>query len=203
MKAIISLRLGLDLSFDNKCNANGCTTTMDKHGDHALACPFGRGRIARHDGVVSAISYLLNRASQTHRLECRDGFSGKQRPGDIGMKWFGSTRDITLFDIGVTHSWQPSRGSYGRLKMADSFFHQKQQKYLEPCISKNMDYAPLIVETFGGWHKAAKDFFRTVAQLIAERESKTIVESLGAVHQVISVALQRGNALAICAHCNF
>ena len=204
MKAIISLRLGVTLSSDHKCHGDDrCMTTMDEFGDHALACPYGKGRIARHDGVVSAISYLLNRARLTHRLECRDGFQGKERPGDIGMKWFGSTRDMTLFDVGVTHSWQPSRGSYVRLKMADSFFNQKQHKYLTKCIEKDMDYIPLIVETFGGWHKTAKDFFRTVAKIIADKESKTFVESLGAVHQVISVALQRGNALAICSHCDF
>ena len=59
MKAIISMRLGLAVSTDHKCHANGCIATMDQFGDHATACTHGRGRIARHDGVVSAISLSL------------------------------------------------------------------------------------------------------------------------------------------------
>ena len=123
LKAILSLRLGVALSSDHKCHGDDrCSTSMDEFGDHALACSYGKGRIARHDGVVSAISYLLKRAGLPHKVECREGFYGNERPGDIGMKWFGSTSNLTLFDVGVTHSWQPSHGSNFRMQSADIFF---------------------------------------------------------------------------------
>ena len=71
---------------------------------------------------------------------------------------------------------------------------QKNRAHFENCRAQGIRFYPLVVESFGGWDKAAIDLLKKLARQSARRWGKN--DALGIKHffQHLSVALQRGNA---------
>ncbi|ETO06245.1 hypothetical protein RFI_31151, partial [Reticulomyxa filosa] len=104
LRALLRFRLGVRQTFKTKCQSNpACAATMDKFGNHAMSCQFGKGRVSRHDGVVACISNLLKRANIPHDKEVRANDISHHRPGDICLKWFDDPFDAKCLDVGITH----------------------------------------------------------------------------------------------------
>ncbi|ETO06462.1 hypothetical protein RFI_30930 [Reticulomyxa filosa] len=200
-QTITRLRLSLVVSVDEKCHGGGsCEHKMDQHGDHALTCIHGKGRIARHDKVVACITNILKRAELHHRRELKIDANNNERPGDFGLKWFDDPNDLTLFDVGITHA-HIANNYTNELHAEEQYYDRKNNKSLQKCIDQGISYVPLIAETTGGWHKVAIEFFNKVAKTLADKENRTEQNARKTIFQKVSVALQKANAISIWSHC--
>ncbi len=63
-----------------------------------------------------------------------------------------------------------------------------------------MDYRPIIIEDFGGFHPKTVDFIKKIAQLRAANMNIALNESVKFCFEKISCTLQRANAIALLHH---
>ncbi|ETO16633.1 hypothetical protein RFI_20706 [Reticulomyxa filosa] len=187
-------RLSQHLTADNKCYGGfECPSQMDELGDHAVICSFGKSQIFRHDLVTTCISSLLKRAGLNHKREARINNNSIERPGDIMLKWFDNDLERTFFDIGITQK-NVSNQVVGKLRAVDEYFEGS-------FVNSNASYIPLTAEAAGAWHQKAVKVFCKIAEVLDHKEGRDLQQAKDIVFGAISIALQKGNALAFCTHC--
>ncbi|ETO07174.1 hypothetical protein RFI_30218, partial [Reticulomyxa filosa] len=206
LRALLRFRLGLKQTFKSQCQSNpACITPMDFLGNHALSCRFGKGRVARHDGIVACISNLLKRANIPHDLEVRANDTTHHRPGDICLKWFDDPFDEKCIDVGITHqhfTYSSTQTIIDNDKWAlETYYRTKIRKHRLRCEQADKSYTPIIAETTGGWHSDAKQFFDKLAQVIAEKDNEDLDKTKTHVYNMLSIQLQKGNAQMLNSYC--
>ena len=73
----------------------------------------------------------------------------------------------------------------------------KNRAHFDHCRAQGIAFAPLVVETFGGWDGDAVKSLKDIARQCAQRWGRNDAEEIKQFFQRLSVALQRGNASMI------
>ncbi|ETO26815.1 hypothetical protein RFI_10319, partial [Reticulomyxa filosa] len=206
IRALLRFRLGQKQTFNAKCQANpACSIPMDILGNHALSCHFGKGRIARHDGIVACIANFLKRAAIPHEREVRANQETNHRPGDICLRWFGDDFEQKCLDIGITHqniiNQQVHKGNNTDNWALERYRRVKIMKHRLRCEQAGKSFTPLIAEATGGWQQDARDFFDKLAQVISDKDGDDLCKVKDQVYNTLSIQLQKGNARLLNSHC--
>ena len=119
----------------------------------------------------------------------------EKKPGDVYLPaWFlgcDAALDVTVItpiqdDIIVRAS---QKGGVA----ADIAHKRKLAKYYNDCKSVAVEFLPLAVETWGGWHTEALSTLKTLSKQLARQQGKDENETQRHTFQRLSILLQKGN----------
>ena len=166
---------------------------------HDLSCVHRRKNElnVRHDLVVKCIKYYAEIAGACSRLE-PNGLSedGRKRP-DLEL-FLGHIHQ--LIDVTIVH---PTCRSYLKkaqepLVIAEMAATNKLSKYSNMSIQLQAKIVPFAIESFGGFSQSAQNFISTLAHFASNHSTlfhkKELIRDF---ISSISIAVQRGNALAV------
>ena len=187
------IRLGVKICEPHTCI---CDKMVDCLGLHGLSCRKSAGRSQRHNSINDIIWRACRRAKIQATKEplglLRE--DGKRPDGVTLIPWKGGK--CLAWDATVPDTFAPSHvtdtattAGTAAKKAADA----KILKYI--FISQTHLFVPVAIETAGCWDARASEFIMKLGRRITEvtgeqQESKYLF-------QQISVAVQRGNMLAI------
>ena len=80
---------------------------------------------------------------------------------------------------------------------AEKRFKEKNNKYFESCNNEGIQFYPLIVETFGGWHPDSEAIITKLASQLASQSGGVTAEVSRHLFQRLGILLARGNASLI------
>lgn len=143
-------------------NGNQCGKALDKWGDHAVICPFGPGRIARHNAVN--MTWLAAEKSAGFSVSREVGIkteerSRKRQADTLVYDWEGDwvvAHVITKADM-KARTVDPSRAVMDAEKGKEKREGGKCEKVV------GIKYLPLAVDTFGGFGPNATAAMERVA----------------------------------------
>ena len=208
VKVAIRLRLGLPpLPADQMPRTCVCEARSSVTADpwHCMSCVSIRRKAvtARHDCVLN----LLATFAKTHncRVEVEPKVhrtkDGKRKRPDATLTL---TEEQIMTDVSITH---PTANSYVRtsrrqLGAANARARSKSKKYEEVAASEMCTFTPFVCETYGAVHT---DVFELVRKILLNSEvysdamglKNPLSMGLSDFIQIISVALQRGNAMIV------
>ena len=204
-----------------KCMKNGRRHVWDKYGRHLAACPWGGGRINRHDRVNTEVGMGLREAGnaatwlRTDRLQ-------KALPTHAATRGTSRVRVQRFADIAVTdqndkdslidtkitrttHSKEPLHAATAGEKQKQASY----EEFLDKCREEdptdarlNQTITPVVFETYG----AAGKLTRSLMDLTRHQYSNNILQCedksseqifYSTWSQRIATALQIGNATMI------
>ena len=74
---------------------------------------------------------------------------------------------------------------------------RKNNKYLAPCEREGIQFFPLVVETFGGWHPSSEVVITKLAKQLAAQTGNQPTEVTSHLYQRLGILLARGNSSLI------
>ena len=77
---------------------------------------------------------------------------------------------------------------------ADKRFKEKNTKYYDACHAEGIQFHPLVVETFGGWHKDSEEIITLLSMQLASHTGGKRDEVKHHLFQRLGISLARGNA---------
>ena len=178
------------------CPVPTCTKTMDNYGDHALACASSSERISRHNRLRDSIFTLASQAGLGPRKEEPDLLSGNEmRPGDVFLPCFfkgrGAALDITVVTPIQDKLTERAAGTPGAA--AEQAHTKKLNTYYERCRQEGIEFLPMAVETWGGWHPKARDIIKTLSTQMARQTGGDEQVIIRHTRERLGILLQRGN----------
>ena len=188
------LRLGVPLIADCIVMCE-CGKGRASSSDHYLSCHLERGRSVRrrHDNLIRTLAALLRRAGGFVHVEPYDLQLDHHLRPDLTAHFVASGVAV---DGSVVH---PAAATYARLasvvslSAADRRERKKGAMYNAMASAENLVFHPLVMESFGGFGPKSYDFIKQIAT-----DSGGLL-GLSELVQVLSVALQRGNAFVMAA----
>ena len=192
IRVAVGLRLGANLCEPHTCP---CGTSVDARGIHGLACKRSAGRHPRH-GLLNDIIWRAMQRAQVPSAKEPVGLSrtdGK-RPDGVSMIPWARGRCVT-WDVTSPDTLAPSHLSASAAQAGSAAAKAaiaKSQKY--NVLARTHIFVPLAFETLGVWGREATDFVADLGRRMAAVTGDTRETSF--LHQRLSVAIQRGNAIA-------
>ena len=204
-----------------KCKKNGKRHVWDKYGRHLAACPWGGGRISRHDNVNKEVGLGLREAGNEATWLRTDKLS-KALPTHAATRGTSRVRVKRFADIAVTdqnskHSLidtKVTRATNNTEPMHAATAGEKQKiasydKFLRTCREEDptderlyQTITPVVFETYGSAGKLTQEImdlarhqFSSNILQCEDKSAEQIFYSTWA--QRISTALQVGNAVMI------
>ena len=178
------------------CPVSSCSKDMDQLGDHALACAASQERLARHDRLRDSLFNVASQAGLGPRKEERDLLSSSaRRPGDIYLPHWYRGLDAAL-DVTVVTPVQgtlTARAARAPGVAAEQAHRDKIAKSYEECQEVGVDFIPLAVETWGGWHPQALEVIKVLSRQLARQVGRDEKEVQRHTLQRLGILLQRGN----------
>ena len=80
---------------------------------------------------------------------------------------------------------------------ANKRYNEKNAKYLAPCEREGIQFIPLVVETFGGWHPNSEIVLTKLAKQLAAQTGNQPSEVTSHLYQRLGILLARGNSSLI------
>ena len=80
---------------------------------------------------------------------------------------------------------------------ANKRFDEKNNKYKTACEREGIQFFPLVVETFGGWHPNSEFVITKLAKQLAAHTGNQPAEVTSHVYQRLGILLARGNSSLI------
>ena len=193
VRIAVGLRLGLPLCRPHQCVH--CGSQVDKLGTHGLSCRYSKGRHPRHAEVNNVVKRSLDAAQIPSRLEPTGLYrsDGKRPDGASIVPWKCGRAlvwDTTCPDT-LAHSYEQISSREGAV--AAEAEGRKKLKY--SSLNSSYFFMPVAVETLGVIGPDSLAFLHD----LASRIQKVTMEPLALQYllQRLSVAIQRGNAIAI------
>lgn len=193
LRIAIGLRLGCRLSQPYACI---CGSICDTYGYHSLTCKKSMGRLVRHKQANDLIQRALNSAGCPSILEPlgvsrNDG----KRPDGMSLVPWSHGRSL-CWDFTCCSTLASSNLEFsiqGAAKMAEKAEKLKATKYSN--LNDSLIFVPICIETLGTFGPSASTFLSNIGKrLIA---STGDIRSASYLHQSISMAVQRGNAISV------
>lgn len=159
---------------------------------HAHSCHYNRNRSVRerHDQIVETVAYISRMLEFSCRIEPYEYQVDHSRRPDLAITKYNSR---TMVDVSVTHPLSPSLISVRR--PAEVRERQKVQLYQSLANIEGYQFYPFVTTSFGWIPTLSQNLLRSFLYPVAERNSHHSCSiSLPKAFQMISVALQRGNA---------
>jgi hypothetical protein len=192
IRIAVALRLGSAVCEPHDCQ---CGQFVDIRGSHCLSCRFGSGKFIRHNLINDVIWRSLTRA-QIPSIKEPPGLvrnDGKRPDGVTLIPWKRGqclAWDVTIPDTtAASHINKTSQLASSAAEQAAVNKHKKYDEFLH-----NHQFVAVAVETFGSWSKEGLDFINQIGSECAAKTGDEREPSF--LRQRLSVALQRGNAVA-------
>ena len=77
---------------------------------------------------------------------------------------------------------------------ANKRFQEKKNKYTQACENEGIKFFPVIVETFGGWHKESELVITKLARQLASQTGAASQDTIQHLYQRLGILLTRANA---------
>ena len=194
IRIAVGLRLGVALCVAHCCQH--CGSDVNEMGTHGLSCRFSSGRFFRHAAINDTIKRSLNAAKIPCQLEPNGFFrsDGNRPDGATMVPWSGGK--VLVWDATCPDTLAPSYSSLATREagvVAEEAERRKKVKYSH--LESSYCSIPVAVETLGVFGPEARGLVKDLGRRIAH----TTLEPLSThyLRQRISVAVQRGNAVAI------
>ena len=153
---------------DGEATCAFCKAGCDPFGDHSLCCKKAEF-FSRHQGVVELLTHFIESAGVTVENDVGVG-EGNPRPGELLMaRWPGGVP--LLSDVVVTHPLAPSLGLNltSALVAVAGKEKRKISKYAELLVTRNLDFTPMALSTFGHVGEAGKELLAQAVGLYAAK----------------------------------
>ena len=190
-------RLGLPIfQREGNCPMTNCQGFGDKYGDHSISCAINGERIAKHNHVRDAIFAAAAQAALGPRKEPAGLLPGSDdRPADVLLPFWANGKDAAL-DISIVNPMQQALvGQVAR--EGDSgvqhTFNVKVRKYSERCEAEGFIFVPMIVDTYGGWHKESLEVLTKLGRQVARQTGKEEENTVRQLRQRVAILLIRDN----------
>jgi hypothetical protein len=190
-------RLGLPVFREaGECPAQRCEAVSDVHGDHAISCAIGGERISKHNHVRDALFQAAQQA-QLGPLKEPDGLlpGSDDRPADVLLPHWSNGRDVAL-DCTVVNATQATlvhRVAEDGSNAVRHAHEAKVRKYGDRCATEGIEFVPLAVDSFGGWHEVALETLTKLGRQLARVVGKPEEEQVRHLRQRLAVLLVRDN----------
>ena len=173
-----------------------CTEDSDQFGDHSVGCAKEGERIYRHNSLRDVLYTTAKQACLSPAKEENSLLPGSDaKPADVFIPGWVNGRDAA-FDVSVSplQSQLIQKASEENGSAASKRFKDKMNKYHTSCDMEGIQFYPIIVETFGGWHPESEAQIRNLGDQLASRTGGDTDETCRHLFQRLSILLARGNA---------
>ena len=190
-------RLGLPIYLqEGVCPMTNCRGFGDKYGDHSISCAINGERIAKHNHVRDALHAAASQAALGPRKEPAGLLPGSDdRPADVLLPFWSNGKDAAL-DISIVNPLQQAlvgqvaRDGDSGVKHS---FNLKVRKYGDRCEAEGFMFIPMIVDTFGGWHKESLDVVTKLGRQVGRQTGKEEEDTVRQLRQRVAILLVRDN----------
>jgi hypothetical protein len=193
------LRLGMDIPVISTV-CPGCKKT-DANLDscwHPLSCMqlSGIPITDRHNQILAIIARFCQLILLVVRTEPGGLDHGSNKRPDLQI----SLPDRTLLgDVTVTHPASKAHRDVASTKgiaaVGDRSAARKNNRYSQLASSTEMDFLPIVLYTYGGFHRSTNQFIKSLVDSLDPATSLVSrLEFKQALKEHIAIALQRGNA---------
>ena len=196
LRISVALQVGLNVCLAHQCR---CGATVQSDGLHPLSCRFSAGRFPRHSAINNIIKRSLDTAGLHSILEPvgLDRGDGRRPDGVTSFPFKGGK--ALAWDATCTDSFSASN-LYSTIlnpgSASSATEDLKRQKY--PQLVADFEFVPVAVETSGIIGSAGCSLLADVGCRISRATNDP--RQVSYIFQQISVAIIRGNALAIQPH---
>jgi hypothetical protein len=208
-RILLCMHLGLPqrLTFGGcKC---ACGATVDDRGYHYLTCRRGGHRITTHNSMVRHLHSMTRACNYVSRIVNLTPLfrtaTGRHVPDQVIFDWcddgthLATDTSITC-PCAATYRAEAAHvpGSAGKTRET-----KKRVKYVALCEAAEMQFSPLVFETFGAWAEGTQAFFLACVAQVRNRLEEDELRSWTATTfkqlwlQRISCTLMRGVAKCI------
>ena len=202
--AASQLWLGVDvLPCDDWCPR--CDQIMDTRGAHAVECMAGGDAVTTHNCLRDHAYHASLSAGLRVEHEESDLLPDDplRRPGDLYFPTWARGRKVAM-DFAVTSPLQASMvtaAAHTVLAAAAAYEERKRvdRDTAARCNAQGIELIPMVVESFGGWGRAAQEAFRVLARARAARSGQSVSMATSQLYQGLSIKLMRANARALLA----
>ena len=194
VRVAVGLRLGNPICQPHQCLH--CGSEVTEMGTHGLSCRKSQGRHPRHNELNQVIHHSLSSAKIPSRLEPYGlSSSDRSRPDGLSMTpW--SQGQFLVWDATCVDSFCKSNLPKTCLEAGAAAIHAEKEKHKSyGFLGNSYHFVPVAVETSGTFGPEAKSFFRDLGARIKHASGDKMAHNF--LIQRISVAIQRGNCMAI------
>ena len=194
IRIAVGLRLGNPLCQPHQCLH--CGSEVTELGTHGLSCRKSQGRHPRHNELNQVIHRSLSSAKIPSRLEPYGlSSSDRSRPDGLSMTpW--SQGKFLVWDATCVDSFCKSNLPRTCLEVGAAAIHAEKEKHKSyGFLGNSYHFIPVAVETSGTFGPEARSFFRDLGTRIKHTSGDKMAHNF--LIQRISVAIQRGNSMAI------
>ena len=190
----VGLRLGVPLCRPHLCHH--CGATVDEFAIHGLSCVKSQGRHPRHNALNDIVHLSLSAAGvpsqkEPHGLARSDG----KCPDGVTMMPWSCGRPL-IWDVTCSDTFAET---YRRLAIshtgAVADFAESRKEELYCHLQPTHIFVPVAVETTGAFGTKSLRFLKDLAGRLRSISGNAL--SFQHLIQRLSVAVQRGNAVAI------
>ena len=197
----VKYRLGIAV-YDQEKKCPYCkSSTLNRLGDHAVAC-HGRGDvISGHDRIRDRIASACSAADLSSVIEKSDLIAqNNSRPGDVYLPFWKSGQPAAL-DITATSSLQPNIIFHAAEKSgyaSEAAEDRKYSQYEKSSAQQGIVFIPLAIKVFGGLSRTLKKALLRISLLPASRNYQSVGQSIAFDRAVLSLSVASYKNQLIC-----
>ena len=196
MRAIPSKALGLHLragefSFGAKYRPG--LPVFTEEGDHAISWGYGGERIARHSHLRDVVFQTAQQAQLGPRKEASSPArtSAGGRPHTNLDSWQGHSDQRNRHAPATV--WHGGEGGGERGFAVETAHNRKVVRYANCCEEEGVVFAPLAVDTLGGWHDSALVVIDKLGRHLARAVGRVEAALMLHLRQRLGVVFLRDN----------
>jgi hypothetical protein len=193
----VKYRLGMPVfRQEGVCPMVRCEVASNAFGDHAISCAIRGERIAKHNHLRDCF-FEAGQQAQLGPLKEPDGLlpGSDDRPADLLLPHWTQGRD-TAIDITVVNPLQAAlvrRAAEEGASAVEHAHNLKSRKYADRCAAEGLEFVPMAVDSFGGWHSVALQTITKLGRQLARVVGKEEAEAVRHLRQRAAVLLIRDN----------
>ena len=192
---LMKYRMGIPLAaVETKCSfcRNG---VLDVYGNHAASCPGKLGLSWRHNRVRNKVAKLASEAGMQAEIEKNHllPLHPTLRPADIFISHWLLDRGICL-DVSIVNPICPTSVSGASKTPASAAIRAEKLKlstYALLCSAANLDFCPLVMETFGGFGPLSIPILKRISKALSIKRDETESAALNTLCNNLSFVCQR------------
>jgi hypothetical protein len=192
IRVAVGLRLGSNLCEPHTCS---CGVLVDARGTHGLACKRSAGRHPRH-GLLNDVVWRAMLRAQVPSCKEPAGLSRSdgKRPDGVSLIPWSRGRCVT-WDVTSPDTLAPSHLPSSATQAGSAAARAEAAKTLKyAALATTHVFVPLAFETLGAWGAEANAFVSELGRRM--RAVTGDPRETAFLRQRLSVAIQRGNAIA-------
>ena len=195
----VKYRLGVAV-YPSSGLCKACNKESDKFGDHAVGCPFEGERIYRHNSLRDCVHSTAKTAALSPAKEEASLLPGSaDKPADVFLPGWANGRHAAL-DVTVVSPLQVQlrkKAAEEKGSATNKRYDEKNTMYRAACEREGIQFFPLVVETFGGWHPNSEVVITKLAKQLAAHTGNNPSEVTSHVYQRLGILLPWGNSALI------